>query len=174
MVVLSGMSCCYDDIICTHLVGGKHTSSVLMQFKGYSIVETVCIIIIFVISGLVLKTEELLAAIKHPIPLLYGLVAILGITPMMGFATIHIPFNLESLRLVSPRSGSAWALQCLARVLMLTSSYMTEPALLMSPLTNHGASSKVFHDLLKNIAPVTAWHMHDRERDLPVYSYLTC
>lgn len=63
------------------------------QLKGYSIVETICIIVIFVISGLVLKTEELLAAIKHPMPLLYGLVAILGITPMMGFATIHIPFQ---------------------------------------------------------------------------------
>ena len=61
--------------------------------KNYSIVETLCIIIIFVISGLVLKTEELLAAIKHPFPLLYGLVAILGMTPMIGFATIHIPFQ---------------------------------------------------------------------------------
>ncbi|CAK0786867.1 hypothetical protein CVIRNUC_010081 [Coccomyxa viridis] len=63
------------------------------RVKNYSIVETLCIIIIFVISGLVLKTEELLAAIKHPFPLLYGLVAILGMTPMIGFATIHIPFQ---------------------------------------------------------------------------------
>ncbi len=72
----------------------ESTDSVLLvQLKGYSIVETICIIVIFVISGLVLKTEELLAAIKHPLPLLYGLVAILGITPMLGFATIHIPFQ---------------------------------------------------------------------------------
>jgi sodium/bile acid cotransporter 7 len=67
-------------------------------------VETACIIIIFVISGLVLKTEELYAAIRHPWPLLYGLVAILGITPMLGFATIHLPlqpaeFAIGKLRL---------------------------------------------------------------------------
>ncbi len=64
-----------------------------LQVENYSIVETIGIIIIFVISGLVLKTEELLAAVRHPFPLLYGLVAILGITPMLGFATIHIPFH---------------------------------------------------------------------------------
>jgi len=64
-----------------------------LQVGNYSIVETICIIVIFVISGLVLKTEELLAAVRHPFPLLYGLVAILGITPMLGFATIHIPFH---------------------------------------------------------------------------------
>lgn len=65
----------------------------LAQVSNYSIVETVCIIVIFVISGLVLKTEELLAAFKRPFPLLYGLVAILGLTPMLGFATIKIPFQ---------------------------------------------------------------------------------
>ncbi len=64
-----------------------------LQVGNYSIVETIGIIVIFVISGLVLKTEELLAAVRHPFPLLYGLVAILGITPMLGFATIHIPFH---------------------------------------------------------------------------------
>ena len=63
------------------------------QVKSYSIVETLCIVVIFVINGLVLKTEELLAAIKHPFPLLYGLVAILAVTPMIGFATIRIPFQ---------------------------------------------------------------------------------
>ena len=66
--------------------------------------ETLCIIIIFVISGLVLKTEELLAAIKHPFPLLYGLVAILGMTPMIGFATIHIPFQPPEFAVGEPLS----------------------------------------------------------------------
>lgn len=75
-----------------------------MQLNGYGIVETLCIIVIFMISGLVLKTEELLAAIKHPFPLLYGLVAILGITPMMGFATIHIPFQPPEFAVGAPRT----------------------------------------------------------------------
>lgn len=64
-----------------------------MQLKGYSIVETLCIIIIFFISGLVLKTQEIVVALKHPGPLIYGMVAVLGITPCLGFACIRLPLS---------------------------------------------------------------------------------
>ena len=64
-----------------------------MQLKGYSIVETLCIIFIFFISGLVLKTSEIVIALKHPGPLIYGMVAVLGITPCMGFACIRLPLS---------------------------------------------------------------------------------
>jgi len=66
---------------------------VLAQVGNYGIVETACIVIIFIISGLVLKTEEILFAIKHPLPLIYGLVAILGVTPCLAFATIRLPLQ---------------------------------------------------------------------------------
>lgn len=64
-----------------------------MQVKDYGVVETVCIVIIFLISGLALKTEEILFAIKHPGPLIYGLIAILGVTPCLGFVTIRLPLQ---------------------------------------------------------------------------------
>lgn len=64
-----------------------------MQVKNYGVVETVSIVIIFLISGLALKTEEILFAIKHPGPLIYGLIAILGVTPCLGFVTIRIPLQ---------------------------------------------------------------------------------
>lgn len=63
------------------------------QVANYSVVETCMIIIIFFISGVVLKTEELVNAIHHPGPLLWGLVAILGITPCVGFITIRLPLT---------------------------------------------------------------------------------
>ena len=104
-----------------------------MQLKGYSIVETICIIVIFVISGLVLKTEELLAAIKHPLPLLYGLVAILGITPMLGFATIHIPFQPREFAIGMSHHQSAVPRPLIWR-LSRPGLLMAEAALLMSQL----------------------------------------
>ncbi len=64
-----------------------------VQVKDYGVVETVCIVIIFLISGLALKTEEILFAIKHPGPLIYGLVAILGVTPCLAFVTIRLPLQ---------------------------------------------------------------------------------
>ena len=64
-----------------------------MQVGNYGIMETICIIIIFLISGLALKTEDILVAIKKPGPLCYGIIAILGITPCLGFATIRLPLS---------------------------------------------------------------------------------
>jgi sodium/bile acid cotransporter 7 len=64
-----------------------------VQVGDYNIVNSICIVIIFVISGLTLKTEEMMVAIKYPRPLIYSIVAILGVTPCIGFATIHLPLS---------------------------------------------------------------------------------
>jgi sodium/bile acid cotransporter 7 len=64
-----------------------------MQSGDYKIVSTFNICTIFVISGLTLKTDEALKSLRHPYGLVYGLLAILIITPMMGFAVVRIPFS---------------------------------------------------------------------------------
>jgi solute carrier family 10 (sodium/bile acid cotransporter), member 7 len=67
-----------------------------MQSRGFKIVSTFNICTIFVISGLTLKTDEAVKALKLPYGLIYGLLAILIITPMMGFAVVRIPFSEEA------------------------------------------------------------------------------
>jgi solute carrier family 10 (sodium/bile acid cotransporter), member 7 len=56
-------------------------------------VQTVNVCTIFVISGLTLKSDEAFQALREPLGLLYGLTAILGITPLLAFAVIEIPFS---------------------------------------------------------------------------------
>lgn len=48
---------------------------------------------IFIISGLTLSTDELRAAVKAYAGFLYGMVAILAITPCLGFLMFVIPFE---------------------------------------------------------------------------------
>ena len=57
------------------------------------LVQEINIIIVFFISGLVLKTEDIRAALKHKVGVLYGFVAIIGITPCLGFALRAIPLT---------------------------------------------------------------------------------
>lgn len=66
------------------------------QAGDYRIVQTINVCTIFVISGLTLKTEDIVKAMKAPLPLLYGCVAILLITPMLAFAATEIPFDVEA------------------------------------------------------------------------------
>ena len=77
-------------------------TSYVSQVKNYVVVETACIVIIFVISGLALKTEEIMYAIKHPAPLIYGLVAILGVTPCLAFVTIRLPLHPSEFVIGAP------------------------------------------------------------------------
>lgn len=86
----------------------------MSQVKNYVVVETACIVIIFVISGLALKTEEIAFAIKHPGPLIYGLVAILGVTPCLGFVTIRLPLHPTEFVIGTPF--------CLVRIVGLSVS----------------------------------------------------
>ena len=60
--------------------------------------QTICIIIIFFISGLTLKTADIKNALGAHASLAYGIVAILLATPMFGFALVQIPFEPVQFR----------------------------------------------------------------------------
>lgn len=61
--------------------------------KSYRVIPTIHLCTIFVVSGLTLNTKEAVEALKAPKALIYGLIAILGITPMLGFVMLKIPFS---------------------------------------------------------------------------------
>ena len=66
---------------------------------GWSIVQTIAVIIIFIISGATLKTEEIAQALQSGRgALAYGLVSILGVTPLLGFIHINIPYTPVQFR----------------------------------------------------------------------------
>jgi solute carrier family 10 (sodium/bile acid cotransporter), member 7 len=65
----------------------------LLQVKGYKAIPTFHLWTIFVISGLTLDTKEAVEALKAPAGLIFGLVSILGITPLLGFGMLEIPFR---------------------------------------------------------------------------------
>lgn len=46
----------------------------------------------FVISGMVLQANQVAVAIKSPLPLLYGIISILFVTPLLGIAIMNIPW----------------------------------------------------------------------------------
>lgn len=54
--------------------------------KGFRIVQAINNFIVFLISGLTLKTAELRSALRHWHGFVYGVLAILLITPCLGFA----------------------------------------------------------------------------------------
>ena len=64
----------------------------------FPIAQTICIIIIFFISGLTLKTADIKNALGAHASLAYGIVAILLATPMFGFALVQIPFEPVQFR----------------------------------------------------------------------------
>lgn len=57
--------------------------------------SSVCIGVIFFISGLKLKTEEVTSAMRAYKALFLGVIAILGLTPLAGFALIKVPFSSD-------------------------------------------------------------------------------
>ena len=61
------------------IVGSWHVSDI-------RIVQAVNNFVVFLISGLTLRTEHLKSALKHWQGIAYGLVAILALTPCLGFA----------------------------------------------------------------------------------------
>ena len=64
----------------------------------FPITQTVCIVVIFFISGLTLKTEDIKNALGAHVALAYGIVTILVVTPMLGFAIVQIPFEPVQFR----------------------------------------------------------------------------
>ncbi|KAK9901268.1 hypothetical protein WJX75_003294 [Coccomyxa subellipsoidea] len=63
--------------------------------KDVHVVTFVNICTVFLISGLTLRTDELKQALTRQTLLgtVYGFIAILGITPLWGWATIKLPFT---------------------------------------------------------------------------------
>jgi len=59
----------------------------------FRVVQTALVCLIFVISGVTLKTADIVGAVTAYAALGYGLVAIVLITPMLGFAAVDIPFK---------------------------------------------------------------------------------
>ncbi len=55
------------------------------------IVQEINIAIVFFISGLTLKTDEMMQALRYKFELAYGMIAILFLTGFLGFAFRVIP-----------------------------------------------------------------------------------
>ncbi|GMH34790.1 hypothetical protein BSKO_02651 [Bryopsis sp. KO-2023] len=57
----------------------------------YRLIQTINVCTIFIISGLTLKTTDIMAALKAYVGFLYGAITILILTPCLGFALVKIP-----------------------------------------------------------------------------------
>jgi sodium/bile acid cotransporter 7 len=64
-----------------------------VQAGPFRLFEMIPIIIVFFISGLCLNTSDMMKALRSWPGVLYGLVAILGITPCLGFAMRALPLD---------------------------------------------------------------------------------
>jgi sodium/bile acid cotransporter 7 len=70
-----------------------------VKVGSWSVIQTVCVVVIFVISGATLKTEEIAQALTTGRGgLAYGLVAILGLTPLLGFIHVYVPYKPVEFR----------------------------------------------------------------------------
>lgn len=57
------------------------------------VLQSINVITVFAVSGLTLQLSDLKSAFSNWIAILYGLVLILCITPLFGFATMNLPFD---------------------------------------------------------------------------------
>lgn len=58
------------------------------------IVQSINVMLVFVISGMSLQTSDLKSAFANWAAIVYGVIAILAITPCFGFIIIHIPYSV--------------------------------------------------------------------------------
>lgn len=67
------------------------------KVEGFRVVQTINVVIIFIISGLTLKTDDIKTALSKEGRggYIYGIVAILGITGCVGFVAAEIPFDVK-------------------------------------------------------------------------------
>lgn len=70
---------------------GKAINSV--KVGDFKVFQTIEIIIIFIITGLTLRTKEIYDALKAWFPFIVGAVTILIITPCAAFALVALPFS---------------------------------------------------------------------------------
>lgn len=59
--------------------------------------STACVVFIFLVSGLKLKTDEITEALSDWLGIIVGLVLILGVTPLMGFAAREVPLGSDAV-----------------------------------------------------------------------------
>lgn len=67
------------------------------KVEGYRVVQTINVVVIFIISGLTLKTDDIKEALSKEgrVGYIYGVVSILFITGCVGFAAGEIPFDVK-------------------------------------------------------------------------------
>lgn len=76
---------------------GKAVAS--LQHSGWGVVQTACVVLIFVVSGATLRTEEIAHAFSTGRKALaYGVVSILGLTPLLGFLAARLPYEPREFR----------------------------------------------------------------------------
>ena len=68
------------------------------KVAGYSVIKTIDVVTIFIISGLTLQNKDVQSAVRAWRSLLWGLLAILVVTPLLGFVAVNIPFNPSEFR----------------------------------------------------------------------------
>ena len=66
------------------------------------IVQTANVCAVFAISGLLLRTEEIKKALGHWVALLWGTVAILFLTGLLGFALRAVPLSPPEFAIGEP------------------------------------------------------------------------
>lgn len=68
-----------------------------LKVEGYRVIQTINVVVIFIISGLTLKTDDIKKAFSKEgrWGYIYGIVAILGITGCFGFVAAEIPFDVD-------------------------------------------------------------------------------
>lgn len=79
-------------------VPGKAVVSVSFSVNGhsYAVFKTLNIMIVFLISGMMLKTDDIKKALRHKWGVLFGFVSTLAITPCLGFALREIHLTPEA------------------------------------------------------------------------------
>ncbi|CEG01104.1 Putative sodium bile acid cotransporter [Ostreococcus tauri] len=76
---------------------GKELAS--WEVSSWSVTQTICVVVIFIISGATLKTEEISSALASGRrAYVYGAVSILGLTPVLGFLAVWLPYKPREYR----------------------------------------------------------------------------
>lgn len=67
------------------------------KVEDYRLIQTINVVVIFIISGLTLRTDDIKKALSREgrWGYIYGVVAILGVTGCVGFLAAEIPFDVK-------------------------------------------------------------------------------
>ncbi|PSC76757.1 BASS family transporter: sodium ion bile [Micractinium conductrix] len=74
---------------------GKAVLSLDFSVNGrhYQVIKTLNIMIVFLVSGLMLKTDDIKKAMRYKLGVAFGFISTLAITPCLGFAFREIPLT---------------------------------------------------------------------------------